>query len=125
VAGSLPFLYRDSVTVLRLLRSRYGEQIWKRYGFVDAFNPLVGWASRDVLGIDVGISLLMAENARSQFVWQTFMKNPESRLGMERAGFSPVKQVPLLYAVNQPAALGVSTGRKLVSTAARRLAGKS
>lgn len=125
VAGSLPFVYRDAVAVLRLLRSRYGERIWKRYGFVDSFNPLVGWASRDVLGIDVGISLLMAENARSQFVWQTFMKNPEARLGMERAGFSPLKQAPLLYAANQPAALAVSTGQKLVSTAAKRLSGKS
>jgi hypothetical protein len=125
VAGSLPFLYRDSVTVLRLLRSRYGEQIWRRYGFVDAFNPLVGWTSRDVLGIDVGISLLMAENARNQFVWQIFMRNPEARLGMERAGFSPLKQAQFLYAANQPAALAVSTGRKLVSTAAKRLAGKS
>jgi hypothetical protein len=125
VAGSLPFVYRDSLTVLRLLRSRYGEHIWRRYGFVDAFNPLVGWASRDVLGIDVGISLLMAENARSQFVWQTFMKNPEARLGMERAGFSPLKQAPLLYAVSQPAASAVSNGRRLVSTAPKRLAGKS
>jgi hypothetical protein len=125
VAGSLPFVYRDAVTVLRLLRGRYAEQIWRRYGFVDAFNPMVGWASRDVLGIDVGISLLMAENARSQFVWQTFMKNPEARLGMERAGFSPLKQASLLYAANQPAAFAVSTGRKLVSTADKRLAGKS
>ncbi|HKW66375.1 MAG TPA: glucoamylase family protein, partial [Terriglobales bacterium] len=83
------------------------------------------WASRDMLGIDVGISLLMAENARSQFVWQTFMKNPEARLGMERAGFSPLKQAPLLYAANQPAALALSTGRKLVSTAATRVVGKS
>ena len=30
-----------------------------------------------VIGIDVGITLLMAENTRSGFVWRTFMKNPE------------------------------------------------
>jgi len=31
--------------------------------------------------------MLMAENARSNFVWNTFMKNPEVQRGMERAGF--------------------------------------
>ena len=42
-----------------------------------------------VLGIDLGITMLMAENVRSGFVWDTFMKNPEARRGMERAGFQP------------------------------------
>src|SRR5947208_318583 len=69
------------------LRSYYGQQIWKRYGFVDAFNPLTGWASPDVLGIDAGISLVMAENARTQFVWNTFMSNREVNVAMERSGF--------------------------------------
>jgi hypothetical protein len=40
-----------------------------------------------VIGIDTGITLVMAENARTRFVWDTFMKNPEARRGMERAGF--------------------------------------
>jgi hypothetical protein len=31
--------------------------------------------------------MLMAENARTGFVWKTFMKNPEAQRGMERAGF--------------------------------------
>jgi hypothetical protein len=31
--------------------------------------------------------MLMAENARTGFVWETFMKNPEAKRGMERAGF--------------------------------------
>ncbi|HKC72277.1 MAG TPA: glucoamylase family protein, partial [Terriglobales bacterium] len=124
-AGSLPFLFSEALGVLRLLRSRYGSQIWRRYGFVDAFNPLVGWSSRDVLGIDVGISLLMAENARSEFVWQTFMRNPEARLGMEKAGFSLLRQAPGLYAISQPAALAPGRSGKLVSTAAGRAVGKS
>jgi hypothetical protein len=29
----------------------------------------------------------MAENARSGFVWETFMKNPEAQHGMAQAGF--------------------------------------
>jgi hypothetical protein len=31
----------------------------------------------------------MAENARTGFVWETFMKNPEARRGMTNAGFKP------------------------------------
>lgn len=116
-AGSLPFVFDDALAALRMLRQRYGGKTWKRYGFVDAFNPLLGWASRDVLGIDVGISLLMAENARSQFVWEVFMRNPEARAGMEKAGFSLVKQAPTLYAVDQPAALGRRNESKPVSSA--------
>jgi hypothetical protein len=29
----------------------------------------------------------MAENGRSGLVWDIFMRNPEARRGMERAGF--------------------------------------
>jgi hypothetical protein len=90
-AGSLPFVFNESMSVLRNLRDRYGDKIWKRYGFVDAFNPLTGWVSRDVLGIDVGISMLMSENARSQFVWNTFMRNREAHVAMERVGFRPIR----------------------------------
>src|ERR1700730_9580416 len=88
-AGSLPFLFRESMTVLRNLRRYYGSQIWKEYGFVDAFNPLTGWVHRDVIDIDVGITMRMSENARSQFVWNTFMRNSEARNAMELAGFLP------------------------------------
>jgi hypothetical protein len=86
-AGSLPFLFPESIAVLHNLRRQYGKQIWKRYGFVDAFNPLTAWVDTDVLGIDLGISLLMAENARSEFVWHTFMRNREARTAMQKCGF--------------------------------------
>ncbi|WP_245817741.1 glucoamylase family protein [Granulicella rosea] len=85
-AGSLPFLPEECLRVLMSLRENY-EIAWGRYGFVDAFNPDDNWYDRDVLGIDQGIGLLMAENLRSQFVWQTFMKNPEAVEGMKRSGF--------------------------------------
>jgi hypothetical protein len=86
-AGSLPFLPQAATRVLRTIKNRYGERAWSRYGFVNAFNPLKNWYDSDVIGIDTGISMVMAENARTGFVWETFMKNPEVRRGMERAGF--------------------------------------
>jgi hypothetical protein len=40
-----------------------------------------------VVAIDTGITMLMAENLRSGFVWKTFMKSREAQRGLERAGF--------------------------------------
>jgi hypothetical protein len=88
--GSLPFLPEETVRVLRNIREKYEQRVWRRYGFVDAFNPLTNWYSPDVIGIDVGITLLMAENARTGFVWEQFMKNEAARNGMARAGFHSV-----------------------------------
>jgi len=75
--------------VLRNIKTRYGAGAWSRYGFVNAFNPLKNWYDSDVVGIDTGITLLMAENARTGFVWEQFAKNPEVAKGMELAGFQP------------------------------------
>lgn len=87
--GSLSFLPQETISVLRNIRVRYGDQTWTKYGFVNAFNPLTKWFDPDVIGIDTGITMLMAENLRTGFVWDTFMKNPEARRGMELAGFKP------------------------------------
>lgn len=84
--GSLPFLPAATIRVLKTIRSRY-PAAWNKYGFVNAFNPLNNWYDTDVIGIDTGIILLMAENLRTGFVWQTFMKTREAQRGMERAGF--------------------------------------
>jgi hypothetical protein len=88
-AGSLPFLFPESIAVLHRLRQEYGHHIWKRYGFVDAFNPLSSWVDGDVVGIDVGISMLMTENARTELVWNTFMRNPEVCAAMQKCRFRP------------------------------------
>jgi len=87
--GSLPFLPRETLRTLRVMRERWGQRTWGRYGFVDAFNPATGWVNKDVIGIDVGITVLMAENARNGWVWKTFMNNPEMEAAMGRAGFQP------------------------------------
>lgn len=86
-AGSLPFLPGECVHVLRAMRKKWGSQAWGRYGFVDAFHPSANWYDPDVLGIDQGISVIMAENLRSGLVWQSFMRNAECIRAMRLAGF--------------------------------------
>lgn len=88
-AGSLVFLPEDCLSVLRAMRSKWGRRAWGRYGFADAFHPAANWYDEDVIGIDQGITVLMAENLRSGMMWDTFMRNPECTQAMQLAGFSP------------------------------------
>jgi len=72
--------------VLRTMMERYGKFVWSKYGFVDAFHPKLGWYSPDVVGINLGIMLLMAENARTGAIWQSVMSTPDAQRGMDLAG---------------------------------------
>jgi hypothetical protein len=85
-AGSLPFAPAACLRVLRALKARY-PRAYGRYGFCDAFHPEAGWYDPDVLGIDLGIGVLMAENLRTGFVWDTFARNPEVPTALRKAGF--------------------------------------
>jgi hypothetical protein len=87
--GSLPFLPEPTLRVLKNIKNQYGNRCWSRYGFVNAFNPLRNWYDTDVIGIDTGITMTMAENLRTGFVWNTFMKSREAQVGLKRAGFQP------------------------------------
>lgn len=84
--GSLAFLPQECMRVMRTIHDRYPRAITP-YGFADAFNPLHNWYDSDVVGIDTGIILLMAENARTGYIWDVFMQNPEAQRGMQLAGF--------------------------------------
>jgi len=86
VGGSLMFTPELSLAALREMREKFGERIYGRYGFVDAFNPNTGWTDSDVIGINVGIILLSAENARSENVWRWFMRNAEIPRALQSAG---------------------------------------
>ena len=102
--GSIPFAPEIAIPALVAMRRQYGEPLFGRYGFVDAFNPSltdgslrvsqgriepgVGWFDTDYLGIDQGPILLMIENQRSQFVWRLMRTNPYLVRGLCRAGFT-------------------------------------
>ena len=87
-AGSLPFLPEQCLQVLHSIRNDYKSRCWKRYGFVDAFNPNNSWTNPDVIGINVGIATLMAANLNSRTPWKIFMKAPEISLAMKKVGFT-------------------------------------
>ena len=83
--GSLMFAPEICLPVVHEMKSRFGEKIYGRYGFADAFHAGNGWVAPEVLAIDVGITLLAIENFRSGHVWRWFMANPEPQRALELA----------------------------------------
>jgi len=102
--GSVAFAPDIAVPALLSMRHRYGDPLFGRYGFIDAFNPSlhsagpplhhgyimdgVGWFDRDYLGIDQGAILTMVENWRTGFVWKLLRQDADVVRGMCRAGFT-------------------------------------
>lgn len=84
-AGSMMFTPDICLPVLRTMKDRFGDTIYGRYGFADAFHPTNGWVCADVLAIDLGITLLAVENFRSGNVWKWFMTNPEAQRALALA----------------------------------------
>jgi hypothetical protein len=84
--GSLMFTPELSLPALKAMKLANGGKAWGKYGFADAFNPVTGWTDTDVIGIDVGITLLSAENLRSGAVWKWFMANKEIPAALAAAG---------------------------------------
>jgi len=94
--GSVAFAPDICVTALKVMRTKYGERLWREYGFADSFNPTfpnpetgeTGWFDRDYLGIDQGPIVIMIENLRNGFVWEVMKKNQYIVRGLQRAGFT-------------------------------------
>ncbi len=85
-AGSIVFTPEWSLAALQTMYKRYGDRIWGRYGFSDAFNVDRDWWDQDVIGIDLGITLLMIENYRSTLVWRSFQRNEHVKAALDAVG---------------------------------------
>ncbi|MBI3194816.1 MAG: Tat pathway signal protein [Ignavibacteriae bacterium] len=93
--GSVAFAPEICIPALKSIKAKYGERIFQKYGFLDAFNPTYvtpatqnGWFDVDYLGIDQGPIAIMIENLRNGFVWKLMRKNPYIVRGLKRAKFS-------------------------------------
>jgi len=102
--GSMPFAPEICLPALMAMRDRYGDHVFRKYGFIDAFNPTldavmktpaggavvpgVGWFDDDYLGIDQGPILAMLENWRTGLIWKYTRNNIHFRRGLRNAGFT-------------------------------------
>jgi hypothetical protein len=100
--GAIPFAPEIAIPALLAMRRTYGEDLFQRYGFLDAFNPTLrsavplrhgrivdgkGWFDGDYLGIDQGPIVAMIENHRTELVWRVMKKSPYVVRGLCRIGF--------------------------------------
>jgi len=100
--SSLPFAPEAVIPAGLAMHRRYGDVLYGRYGFLDAFNPSFrypvplasgqvlegrGWFASDHLGIDQGPILAGIANYRNGFIWNVMKHNPYIRQGLTRAGF--------------------------------------
>ena len=69
--------------------TRYGDKIWGRYGFADAFNVDRDWYDPDVIGIDLGMALLAIEDARTGLPWKLLASHPVPAPRLETRRVSP------------------------------------
>jgi hypothetical protein len=75
--GSLMFAPEICLPALRFMHENFAQYIYGRYGFTDAFHPQTLWVNSDVVGVDIGIILLSAENLRSGSIWRWFNRSPD------------------------------------------------
>jgi hypothetical protein len=102
-AASIAFAPEIAVPAVEEMYRLYGDHIFGKYGFYDAFNPSFnydvplrhgrqiagfGWVDTDYLGIDQGPILAMVENYRTGLVWRVMRSNPHVRTGLTQAGFT-------------------------------------
>jgi hypothetical protein len=94
--GSVAFAPEICIPVLKEMHDLYGDKLYGKYGFRDAFNPTFtfgkenekGWFDCDYIGIDQGPIVLMIENYKTGLIWNIFKKNPYIVDGLKKAGFS-------------------------------------
>lgn len=82
--GSIVFTPNDSIKTLEYFYNNC-SYLWGKYGLKDSYNlaRTKRWVSKEYLGIDKGIEILMIENYLTGFVWKYMMKNKYIRNGLK------------------------------------------
>lgn len=92
--GSMPFLPKEVDKSLNYYYNLLDGELVGKYGLYDAYNLDYNtnrpWIAKDVIGIDKGISLLMIENQRSNFVWHYIMQNESIQNAINVLGFTNI-----------------------------------
>ena len=86
--ASIPYTPEESLAALEYFYYRLGSRLWGIYGFLDAFSLENQWFARSYIAIDQGPIVCMIENYRTGLLWNTFMKDPDIRRGLDNLGFS-------------------------------------
>ena len=86
--ASMPYTPEESLAAMEYFYYYLGDRLWGEYGFYDAFCLEDRWFASSYIAIDQGPIVCMIENYRSGLLWNTFMKDPDVRRGLDNLGFS-------------------------------------
>ncbi|PHZ86685.1 beta-glucosidase [Paremcibacter congregatus] len=91
--SSMPYAPTQSLALLKNLYYRHGKELFGPMGFYDAINLSVSddprkQVKKTYLAIDQGPIIIMLENYRSGLLWDSFMKDPDVRKGLDKLGFT-------------------------------------
>lgn len=93
--GSIPFAPKICTDALYAMKQKYGDRLYKKYGFKDAFNMTYesdgnqnGWVDDDYLGINQGPIIIQLENHQTELIWNVMKKNKYIIRGLKKAGFT-------------------------------------
>lgn len=90
--SSIIFAPEVVLPTIKSFNKKYGKDLWKEYGYIDAFNPTLNWFNQEYIGIDQGPMLLMIENFRTGLIWNYVMKDPIIQNGLYRLGFEYIEK---------------------------------
>ena len=95
--GSVVFTPEDTLKAVENYYNNY-PKLWCKYGFRDAYNLDMDkpWYSKECIGIDKGISMIMIENYFTGLIWKYFMKNDYVQKGLNLLGFTK-ERMNLIY----------------------------
>ena len=90
--GSIVFTPKESLKAMEYYYNKI-PKLWGKYGFKDGYNLAKGkpWISKEYIGIDKGIEVLMIENYLNGTIWEYFMKNRFVKNGLKKLGFNENK----------------------------------
>ncbi|HET6150401.1 MAG TPA: glucoamylase family protein [Polyangia bacterium] len=94
--GSVPFAPELAIPTLLQFHTRFGDRLYGKYGFKDAFNlsfveaasDKPGWFDDQYIAIDQGPILLMIENFLTGRIWSLTRGDAYLRAGLIRSGFA-------------------------------------
>lgn len=85
--ASIPFTPELSIEAATAIYRDFGQRLWGRYGFGNAYNVDRDWYGSQVIGIDLGMALLAIENHRSGLLWRLLESHDVTKRAYAAAGF--------------------------------------
>lgn len=86
--SSLPYAPEEVMPVIRHFYESFGNKLFGRYGFYDAFSVEYNWWPQRYLAIDQGPIVVMIENHRTGLLWNLFMNDEDVQNGLKKLEFS-------------------------------------